>query len=640
MVTIFRFLLVFGICTLVHSSGLTQDYFISNLNLPTIGTPSVTNTPNGGWMVYEPENSTIFKFDRCGTVEWAKQLQAKNEDCCVGNAMITLNNGNVALLQREAIGTSFGFRIIVLDVLGNVVWSKLYSRAGVDYYPYSMDIDIAGNLMAYVAEIPQGGGQGYRLVLKVNESGSVIWSKNYQTPSIWGASISASNGSSICRTGHTIFKINPNGSVDWAVSLQLPNTYDYYAPVEVADGFIISTKVSGTDELLFVKLDKSGALQWNEARNILNISATSNNLFGLPNGNFVTVLNPTNGTNPTLVEFDSDLQPQKTVRIGLTSSNLRILDLITNDADEVLVAGIQNGVVPSLMHGKLSSNYGGGCSINVSVNTGSLPVSSSVVNIPVQDVVVDEVTSTVTTNNIFYATNFICSQVVGKPINLGPDTVLCNDDSLELNTNSVVQYETYLWSTGETTPTITVKDSGTYYLTAKGFCDTSTYTDTINITKSEVPTPVNWQEFIDLCENENPVLDAEVPNGSYLWDNGSTAPQLTISQSGTYTVTITVGRCAQEFESVVSSCENLAIPNVFTPNADGINDYFSVVYDGNEDFQIEIYNRWGVKQFISSKAGFSWNGRTISGQLAPVGVYYYIITVGEEIHKGALTLTK
>ncbi len=137
MATIFRILWVWGMFTLGLNACWAQDYFITNLNMPFSGVPSISVTQDEGWMVYEPQNSSVFKFDRCGNVEWLKQIQAKNEDCCIGNAMVTLNNGNVAVLQREVMGTSFGFRIIVLDVVGNVVWSKLYSRSGVDYYPYS-----------------------------------------------------------------------------------------------------------------------------------------------------------------------------------------------------------------------------------------------------------------------------------------------------------------------------------------------------------------------------------------------------------------------------------------------------------------------------------------------------------------------
>lgn len=66
------------------------------------------------------------------------------------------------------------------------------------------------------------------------------------------------------------------------------------------------------------------------------------------------------------------------------------------------------------------------------------------------------------------------------------------------------------------------------------------------------------------------------------------------------------------------------IPNVFTPNKDGINDYFSISkqFPSNcmDDFYITIYNRWGEIVFKTDDFGFQWSGENL-----PVGVYFYVI---------------
>lgn len=65
-------------------------------------------------------------------------------------------------------------------------------------------------------------------------------------------------------------------------------------------------------------------------------------------------------------------------------------------------------------------------------------------------------------------------------------------------------------------------------------------------------------------------------------------------------------------------------PNAFSPNGDGVNDYFVVKGCFIIDFSIQIFNRWGERLFTSSDLKTSWDG-TYKGSACPVDVYYYII---------------
>ncbi|MBR4272940.1 MAG: gliding motility-associated C-terminal domain-containing protein [Bacteroidales bacterium] len=65
----------------------------------------------------------------------------------------------------------------------------------------------------------------------------------------------------------------------------------------------------------------------------------------------------------------------------------------------------------------------------------------------------------------------------------------------------------------------------------------------------------------------------------------------------------------------------LYIPNIFTPDGDGINDQFHIKYDRRpEVFDIVIYNREGKKMYTSSNPDFQWDGSKCTA-----GVYSYII---------------
>ncbi len=67
------------------------------------------------------------------------------------------------------------------------------------------------------------------------------------------------------------------------------------------------------------------------------------------------------------------------------------------------------------------------------------------------------------------------------------------------------------------------------------------------------------------------------------------------------------------------------IPNVFSPNGDGVNDVFAVKSRGLKTLDAEIFNRWGEKLYEWHTTGGGWDGRTASGVLCTEGTYYFIL---------------
>ena len=68
----------------------------------------------------------------------------------------------------------------------------------------------------------------------------------------------------------------------------------------------------------------------------------------------------------------------------------------------------------------------------------------------------------------------------------------------------------------------------------------------------------------------------------------------------------------------------LTVPNVFTPNGDGHNDEFRVVYRSIKEFHMWVYNRWGKLVYKSDEPAEGWDGN-IGGRPAAEGAYYYVI---------------
>ena len=93
-----------------------------------------------------------------------------------------------------------------------------------------------------------------------------------------------------------------------------------------------------------------------------------------------------------------------------------------------------------------------------------------------------------------------------------------------------------------------------------------------------------------------------------------------------------------DFENII----NLDIANVFTPNNDGINDFFGIKGDFSipECTELRVYNRWGALLFESSGYNDTWDGRTFSGVEVPEGTYFYIITLKNREVKGSVTLIR
>ncbi|XZF15936.1 gliding motility-associated C-terminal domain-containing protein [Chitinophagaceae bacterium MMS25-I14] len=98
-------------------------------------------------------------------------------------------------------------------------------------------------------------------------------------------------------------------------------------------------------------------------------------------------------------------------------------------------------------------------------------------------------------------------------------------------------------------------------------------------------------------------------------------------------------------DSVMVYVVNTFIPNAFSPNGDGRNDQFSILFtDPNLHLMdINVYNRWGECVFYTNNIYHSWDG-SYKGKPAEAGVYYYLIeyAIGERQYreKGDVTLVR
>ncbi len=126
--------------------------------------------------------------------------------------------------------------------------------------------------------------------------------------------------------------------------------------------------------------------------------------------------------------------------------------------------------------------------------------------------------------------------------NLGADTSICVNDVILLNTN-ISNANSYLWNTGATTSSIQASQVGLYWCEVNK--DGCSFRDSLQIVSIKPLPLVNLGVDLTLCEGDIATLDATYLNSTYLWQDGSTSPVYTVTQQGSYFVTVDLDGCKE-----------------------------------------------------------------------------------------------
>jgi gliding motility-associated-like protein len=208
---------------------------------------------------------------------------------------------------------------------------------------------------------------------------------------------------------------------------------------------------------------------------------------------------------------------------------------------------------------------------------------------------------------------------------LGDDTASCLPLTLRIPISGVA----YLWQDGNTTNTETISHTGLYYATVNS--NGCTYTDSIQVTVSTV-TPVSLRDTTICRENLQPViLSVSEPADVHIeWSTGSTAQQISATDTGTYSVHVSYLTCSDSGTSHISSqiCDcKIVMPTAFTPNNDNHNNYCHPVIETGcipQHYLFMIFDRWGEAVFKTTDPAGKWDGK-LKGVNAELGTYMYYI---------------
>ncbi len=194
--------------------------------------------------------------------------------------------------------------------------------------------------------------------------------------------------------------------------------------------------------------------------------------------------------------------------------------------------------------------------------------------------------------------------------------------------------------------TATVKEPEALYDSAGTFTVTLIINSNDTITKpdyiSVFPTPDAYFLYSDTVELgtyavvfNNVRQRVDSVSYFYQWDlsdgtTGDTTRTLvhTFPAEGAYIARLIVTNslgCTDTVFRQVEVWDTLDVPNVFSPNQDGINDCFVVKSNGKTVYSIQIFSKTGILVYRTEASIIIWDGRNMSGQELSPGTYYYII---------------
>ena len=123
-------------------------------------------------------------------------------------------------------------------------------------------------------------------------------------------------------------------------------------------------------------------------------------------------------------------------------------------------------------------------------------------------------------------------------VNLGNDTALCVGDLITLSVPD--SNVTFLWHDNSTDSSLTISQTGLYWVDVTNYC--GTVTDSIDIIFNPLPV-IDLGNDTSICQGETLLLDAENPGGTYLWQNASVNQTFSVSQAGLYWVEVNTNNC-------------------------------------------------------------------------------------------------
>lgn len=232
-------------------------------------------------------------------------------------------------------------------------------------------------------------------------------------------------------------------------------------------------------------------------------------------------------------------------------------------------------------------------------------------------------------------TDSVFIEVVPIPITEISGVNDCQDSVVQLTASGG---DSYIWSTGETTPIIFVDPNNpiSYVATAiVGGCVGIPDTVTIEPGFDFPEAAFEVDSFGVFAPSQVQFVNTSTGAVSYEWFFGiagrstDTNPIVTFPSAGEYTARLIAysrqGCADTTFLTFTFDNVTLHVPSAFSPNGDNMNANFRIGYVGIASLNVKIFSRWGSLVYESDNPDFEWDGM-YKGKPVPEGVYVYVIT--------------
>jgi gliding motility-associated-like protein len=215
---------------------------------------------------------------------------------------------------------------------------------------------------------------------------------------------------------------------------------------------------------------------------------------------------------------------------------------------------------------------------------------------------------------------------------LKPDAFVCQGETLTLDSFSS-HATAYQWSTGATTSSIVVSDSGRYTVAITFPECSATFSENVHVVeKPQVRLPADTTLYVGSAYE---IVAITLPDQAAVnWSTGDVSPSIVVTTPGEYFATL-VNDCGEGEDTIMVSSLDLLIPNVVTDNTDSKNDFFTVQGLAPHSYGLKIYNRWGDVIFYANPYENNWPDKSLDES-----VYYYELDLHGKIFRGMLQLMR
>lgn len=394
-----------------------------------------------------------------------------------------------------------------------------------------------------------------------------------------------------------------------------------------------NTEILGSQNATLFDVFYFGSLS--DAQNNTNVLPNTFSNTSNPQTLFARIHNNQNASCYAITNFQIRVH---TLPFANTASNLITCDDSTNDGQELFDLASQNSAVLGTQNPALFT-----VSYHNSIpdaQAGMNPLVLNYENTVNPQTIYARVTNNA--NTLCYAISNFDLEVKNKPfLNMESIYAICEGSTVEVN--APTGFSTYQWSTGESTSGIVVNTPGNYFVTVTQDYGTIQCDNTQNFTvfNSNVATITSIMTQ-DWTTSENTITVLVSGDGDYEFSlNGidfQDSNQFTGLPASDYTVSVRDKKgCGTVSEEVFL----LSYPKYFTPNGDGINDYWQINFSHIEpNMKISIFDRYGklITNFNGNSVG--WDGKYNQNPLPSSDYWFSIKRENGKEFKGHFSLKR